>query len=420
MLYTGLTYCGHPLSCAAGVAALDAYADEGLIERSRTLGARLIGELQRLQSHHRVIGDVRGGHGLFAVVELVADRDTREPLAPWPQTPPALKALVDAAMAEGVSFATRGNLILLAPPLVIAEDELADALALLDRLLGELDRMSDDLQQRPHELPADLRHHVQPARRDARALRSGVGPTSKQASAGATRCSSTATIGLPGTTRIAGARSTATCASAPSRWPTRTTPTPRWPRHARPSRPGRDARRRARGPDPPRRRDHGGARLRHRRRARARSRQEPPRSAGEAQETVDFFNLYADDFESHAGYEHELPNDPVEGMLSRNRSVMRPYGVWVVIAPFNFPLALAGGPVAAALVTGNTVVLKGASDTPWAGRLLADCMRDAGLAAGRLQLPVRLRARCRRRAGRASGSPPASPSPARSRSACRC
>ncbi|MEO6264910.1 MAG: aldehyde dehydrogenase family protein [Luteimonas sp.] len=102
----------------------------------------------------------------------------------------------------------------------------------------------------------------------------------------------------------------------------------------------------------------------------------------EAQETVDFFNLYADDFESHAGYEHELPNDPLTGMVARNRSVMRPYGVWVVIAPFNFPLALAGGPMSAALVTGNTVVVKGASDTPWAGRLLADCIRDAGLPPG--------------------------------------
>ena len=121
MLYTGLTYCGHPLACAAGVAALDAYADEGLIERSRTLGARMFDEAQGLQARHAVIGDVRGGHGLFAVIELVADRATRAPLAPWPQTPPALKALVDAAMAAGVSFATRGNLILLAPPLVIEE-----------------------------------------------------------------------------------------------------------------------------------------------------------------------------------------------------------------------------------------------------------------------------------------------------------
>jgi 1-pyrroline-5-carboxylate dehydrogenase len=103
---------------------------------------------------------------------------------------------------------------------------------------------------------------------------------------------------------------------------------------------------------------------------------------GEAQETVDFFRHYADDFERAHGYEHELPNDPLPAVVSRNRSVMRPYGAWVVIAPFNFPLALAGGPAAAALVTGNTVVVKGASDTPWAGRLLADCIRDAGLPPG--------------------------------------
>jgi 1-pyrroline-5-carboxylate dehydrogenase len=103
---------------------------------------------------------------------------------------------------------------------------------------------------------------------------------------------------------------------------------------------------------------------------------------GEAQETVDFFHHYADDFERHAGYENELPNDPLDGVVSRNRSVMRPHGVWVVIAPFNFPFALAGGPVAAALVTGNTVVCKAASDTPWSGRLLADCIRDAGLPPG--------------------------------------
>jgi 1-pyrroline-5-carboxylate dehydrogenase len=103
---------------------------------------------------------------------------------------------------------------------------------------------------------------------------------------------------------------------------------------------------------------------------------------GEAQESVDFFRHYADDFESHAGYEHELPNDPLPNVVSRNRSVMRPYGVWAVIAPFNFPLALAAGPVAAALVTGNTVVVKGSTDTPWAGRLLADCIRDAGLPPG--------------------------------------
>jgi len=103
---------------------------------------------------------------------------------------------------------------------------------------------------------------------------------------------------------------------------------------------------------------------------------------GEVQETADFFNVYCDSFEAQGGFDHVLPNDPLPNVVSRNRSVMKPYGVWVVINPFNFPFALAGGPVAAALVTGNTVVLKGASETPWAGRLLADCLRDAGLPSG--------------------------------------
>lgn len=103
---------------------------------------------------------------------------------------------------------------------------------------------------------------------------------------------------------------------------------------------------------------------------------------GEIQETADFFYGYCDDFEKHGGYDHALPDDPLPDFASHNRSVMKPYGVWAVIAPFNFPFALAGGPVAAALVTGNTVVIKGAPDTPWAVRLLAECLRDGGVPAG--------------------------------------
>ncbi|MFL6552076.1 MAG: aldehyde dehydrogenase family protein, partial [Chthoniobacterales bacterium] len=103
---------------------------------------------------------------------------------------------------------------------------------------------------------------------------------------------------------------------------------------------------------------------------------------GEVQETADFFNLYADDYAGHNGFDNPLPDDPLPDFRSHNRSVMKPYGVWVVIAPYNFPFALAGGPVAAALITGNTVVLKTATDTPWSGRLLADCIRDAGLPRG--------------------------------------
>jgi taurine--2-oxoglutarate transaminase len=96
-------------------------------------------ELKRLQHKHRLIGDVRGGHGLFAILELVSDPINRTPLAPWPETPPELTTLVQKARAQGVSFAVRGNLIILAPPLVIEESELSDALDLLDRLLSEME-----------------------------------------------------------------------------------------------------------------------------------------------------------------------------------------------------------------------------------------------------------------------------------------
>ncbi len=139
MLCTGLTYCGHPLACAAGVAAIQAYEDEGLIERSRTLGFGMFQQLRAMQARLPVVGDVRGGHGLFAVLELVKDRATREPLQKWPEVHPSLKLLVDRGRAAGVSFAIRGNLILLAPPLVITETELGEALALLDRLIAESD-----------------------------------------------------------------------------------------------------------------------------------------------------------------------------------------------------------------------------------------------------------------------------------------
>ena len=103
---------------------------------------------------------------------------------------------------------------------------------------------------------------------------------------------------------------------------------------------------------------------------------------GEAQEAADFFETYALEFERSQGYSRAMADDPLTDYRSHNRSVLKPHGVWAVVAPFNFPLALMAGPTAAALVTGNTVVAKGATDTPWAGRLLADCIRDAGLPPG--------------------------------------
>ncbi|HUI62317.1 MAG TPA: aminotransferase class III-fold pyridoxal phosphate-dependent enzyme [Steroidobacteraceae bacterium] len=135
MLQTGLTYCGHPLACAAGVAAIEAYQDDGLIARSRELGRSMFARLEQMRSRHAVIGDVRGGRGLFAVIELVRERTSREPLSPWPQMHASVQRLLAQALRSGVSFAARGNLILLAPPLVIDAHDLAVALDLLDELL---------------------------------------------------------------------------------------------------------------------------------------------------------------------------------------------------------------------------------------------------------------------------------------------
>jgi len=103
---------------------------------------------------------------------------------------------------------------------------------------------------------------------------------------------------------------------------------------------------------------------------------------GEVQETADLFIWYCDQMEANQGFVRELPNDPLPGFATRNRTQLKPHGVWAVIAPFNFPFALAGGPVGAALATGNTVVFKVASDTAWSGLLLMDVLRDTGLPAG--------------------------------------
>jgi len=103
---------------------------------------------------------------------------------------------------------------------------------------------------------------------------------------------------------------------------------------------------------------------------------------GEVEETADLLRYYADSMEKNHGFINEMgkmnPNDEKE----HNYSVLNPYGVWVVISPFNFPMALAGAPIAAALVTGNTVVFKGAPQTPYMAWKTAELFAEAGLPAG--------------------------------------
>ncbi len=100
---------------------------------------------------------------------------------------------------------------------------------------------------------------------------------------------------------------------------------------------------------------------------------------GEIEEGADLVDEYAHQMEKNRGFEREMGSiDPSE----RNRSVLRPFGVWAVLAPFNFPHALSAGMSSGALVAGNTVVFKPASATPLAGHELARCYLDAGVPAG--------------------------------------
>ncbi len=105
-------------------------------------------------------------------------------------------------------------------------------------------------------------------------------------------------------------------------------------------------------------------------------------SLGDVAETADLVRYSCHQLEKNEGYTVAMGRDPLAGYTAFNFSVLRPYGVWLVVSPFNFPTALTGGPVGAALAAGNTVVMKPATDTPWVVRLLAECFRDAGLPDG--------------------------------------
>jgi 1-pyrroline-5-carboxylate dehydrogenase len=105
-------------------------------------------------------------------------------------------------------------------------------------------------------------------------------------------------------------------------------------------------------------------------------------SLGDVQETADLIYYSCYQMELNNGYIREMGKDPLVGYESTNVSILRPYGVWLVVSPYNFPFALTGGPSGAALAAGNCIVIKPASDTPWIVRLLAECFRDAGLPEG--------------------------------------
>jgi taurine--2-oxoglutarate transaminase len=141
VLSCGLTYSGHPLACAAGVACVDYYAEAHILENVNAMGAVLKEKLEAMQAAHPSVGDVRS-IGLFAAVELVKDKETREALVPYGKDPEGIMGgILKMLSAKGFMTYTHENCIIVAPPLIITGAQLTEELQKLDEVLSEVDQM---------------------------------------------------------------------------------------------------------------------------------------------------------------------------------------------------------------------------------------------------------------------------------------
>jgi taurine--2-oxoglutarate transaminase len=141
-LYAGLTYNAHPVGCAAALACINVYKQDRLIENARAMGEILKAELNTLKDKHPSVGDVRA-IGLFSLIELVKDRQTREPLTPYHPKPselgpmPAFNAFL---REQGLFTFVRWNTCFVNPPLIVNEQQLREGLAIIDRGLDIVDK----------------------------------------------------------------------------------------------------------------------------------------------------------------------------------------------------------------------------------------------------------------------------------------
>jgi taurine--2-oxoglutarate transaminase len=140
----GLTYSGHPLACAAAVASIETFREEGIVEHAAEMEQHFRSGLQALADRHPSIGDIRG-LGCFFGIELVRDRDTREPLVPFNATGEAfapVARLMKAALERGLYLMTHWNVVMVCPPLTITREELDEGLGILDEALAVADEFA--------------------------------------------------------------------------------------------------------------------------------------------------------------------------------------------------------------------------------------------------------------------------------------
>ena len=145
MLYAGLTYNAHPLSCATAIATLQVYKEEKLFENTLAMSRVVQQELEAMKEKHRSVGDVRG-IGLFWVIELVKNKKTREPLVKWNAMGAdgaISKEIGKRLFADGVSTTVRWNFLFVVPPLIIKEGELREGLRAIDKVLDYADSQAE-------------------------------------------------------------------------------------------------------------------------------------------------------------------------------------------------------------------------------------------------------------------------------------
>jgi taurine--2-oxoglutarate transaminase len=140
----GLTYNAHPISLAAAIANIQVLREDRLVERAHAMGATLKRMLTDLGEQHPSVGDVRS-IGLFGIIELVRDRKTKEPMAPYGGSSPEMNALRKYLLDHGVFVYTHWHTVLIIPPLIITEEQLAEGMAVLDKALEITDGATDSL-----------------------------------------------------------------------------------------------------------------------------------------------------------------------------------------------------------------------------------------------------------------------------------
>jgi len=138
MLSAGLTYSGHPVSCAAAIANLAAYEEEHVFENVEKQGAYLINRLNAIKQNYSCVGDVRS-IGLFCIIELVKNKATREPLAPFNGTSPEMGALATYLKSQYLYAFTRFNMLWICPPLIINQQQLSIGLNIIEAGLKIVD-----------------------------------------------------------------------------------------------------------------------------------------------------------------------------------------------------------------------------------------------------------------------------------------